>query len=69
LHDRHINEMSKIVTKQKDLNFDRSKTLRKSAISFNFRIIDGHIEIPHCMLLFDKHALMIILYLMWEPRI
>jgi hypothetical protein len=49
-----INEMSKIVTKQKDLNFDRSKTLRKSTISFNFRIIDGHIEIPYCMLLFDK---------------
>ena len=23
LHDRHINEMSKIVTKQKDLNFDK----------------------------------------------
>jgi hypothetical protein len=29
LHDRDIKDMSKIVTKQKDLNFDRRKTLRK----------------------------------------
>jgi hypothetical protein len=29
LHDRDIKEMSKIVTKQKYLNFDRRKTLRK----------------------------------------
>jgi hypothetical protein len=46
--------MSKIVTNQKDLNFGRRKTLRKSTIAFNYRIIDGHIEIPYCMLLFDK---------------
>ena len=29
LHDRYIKDMSKIVTKQKYLNFDRRKTLRK----------------------------------------
>ena len=29
LHDRDIKDMSKIVTKQKYLNFDRRKTLRK----------------------------------------
>jgi hypothetical protein len=29
LHDRDIKDMSKIVTKQKDLNFDRRKTFRK----------------------------------------
>ena len=28
LHDRDIKDMSKIVTKQKYLNFDRKKTLR-----------------------------------------
>ena len=54
VHAHDINEMSKIVTKQKDLNLDRSETLRKSTISFNLRIIDAHIEIPYCMLLFDK---------------
>ena len=54
LYARDINEMSKIVTNQKDLNFGRRKTLRKSTIAFNYRIIDGHIEIPYCMLLFDK---------------
>ena len=54
LYPRDINEMSKIVTKQKYLNFDGRKTLRKSTITFNSRIIDGHIEIPYCMLLFDK---------------
>jgi hypothetical protein len=54
LYARAINEMSKIFTKQKYLNFDRRKTLRKSTITFNFRISDGHIEIPYCILLFDK---------------
>ena len=54
LHDRDIKEMSKIVTKQKYLNFDRRKTLRKWTITFNFRIIDGHIEFPYCRLFFDK---------------
>jgi hypothetical protein len=43
-------DMSKIVTKQKYLNFvDRRKT-----ITFNFRIIDGHIGFPYCRLFFDK---------------
>jgi hypothetical protein len=46
--------MSKIVTKQNYLNFDRRKTLREKTITFNFRIIDGHIEFPYCMLFFDK---------------
>jgi hypothetical protein len=54
LYARAINEMSEIVTKQKDFNFDRRKTLRKSTLTFNFRIIDGHIEIRYCMLSFDK---------------
>jgi len=51
---RDIKEMAKIVTKQKDLNFDRRKTLWKSIITFNYRISDGRIEFPVCMLLFDK---------------
>jgi len=46
--------MGKVVTKQNDLNFDRRKTLRKSTITFNYRIVDGHIAFPYCMLLFDK---------------
>jgi hypothetical protein len=54
LHDRDIKDMSKIVTKQKYLNFDRRKTLRKRTITFNFRIIDGHIEFPYSRLFFDK---------------
>ena len=54
LHARNFKEMAKIVTKQNDLNFDRRKTLRKSIITFNYRIVDGHIEIPYSMLLFDK---------------
>ena len=45
---------AKIVTKQNDLNFDRIKTWRKSTITSNYRIVDGHIEFPYCMLLFDK---------------
>jgi hypothetical protein len=28
--------------------------LRKSTITFNYRIVDGHIEFPYYMLLFDK---------------
>ena len=47
LHDRDIKDMSKIVRKQKYLNFNRRKT-------FNFRIIDGHIEFPYYRLFFDK---------------
>ena len=54
MHDRDIKDMSKIVTKQKYLNFDRRKTLRKKTITFNFRIIDGHIEFPYYRLFFDK---------------
>ena len=54
MHDRDIKDMSKIVTKQKDLNFGRRKTLRKYTITFNFRIIDGHVEFPYFMLLIDK---------------
>jgi len=46
--------LCKIVTKLINLNFDRRKTLRKSTITFNYRIVDGHIEFPFCMLLFDK---------------
>ena len=39
---------------QNDLNFDRINTLRKSVITFNDRIVDGHIEFKH-MLLSDKY--------------
>jgi hypothetical protein len=39
--------MGKIVTKQINLNFDRRKTLWKSTIAFNFRIVDGHIEFKY----------------------
>jgi len=46
--------MGKIVTKHIDLNFDRRKTLRKSTIPFNYRIVDGHLEFPYYMVLFDK---------------
>ena len=37
-----------------DLNFNNIKTLQKSTVTFNYRIVDGHIEFPYCMLLFDK---------------
>ena len=30
------------------------KTLRKSTITFIYRIVDGHIEFPYYLLLFDK---------------
>jgi hypothetical protein len=30
--------------------------LRKSTIIFNYQIVDGHIEFPYSMLLFDKFA-------------
>jgi hypothetical protein len=37
--------MAKIVTnKHNDLNFDRRKTLRKSTITFNDWIDDGHVK-------------------------
>jgi hypothetical protein len=49
-----IKEMSKIVTKQKDLNFGKRKSLRKYIMTCNFRIIDGNIELPYCMLLYAK---------------
>jgi len=51
---RDIKEMSKIVKKQKGLNFDRRKTLRKSTITFNYRITDGHVDVPFCIVLYDK---------------
>ena len=55
LHVRDFKEMVKIVTKQhNDLNFGRRKTLRKSTITFNDRIDDGHIEFLYCVILFDK---------------
>ena len=50
---RDIKEMAKIVKKQKGLNFDRRKTLRKSTITFNYRITDGH-DVPFCIVLYDK---------------
>jgi hypothetical protein len=47
--------MARIVTKQQNgLNFGRRKTLWKSSLIFNYRIIDGYIEFPNCMLLFDN---------------
>jgi hypothetical protein len=54
LNDHDIKDMSKIDKKQKYLNFDRIKTLRKKTITFNFRNIDGHIEFPYYRLFFDK---------------
>jgi hypothetical protein len=48
-------EMAKIVTKQQnDLIFGRRKTLCKSKITFNSRIVDRYIEFQKYMLLFDK---------------
>ena len=45
LHVGYFKEMAKIVTnKHNDLNFDRRKTLRKSTITFNDRIDDGHVK-------------------------
>ena len=54
---RQVEKMAKFERKQEhSLYFSRRKTLRKQTITFNFRIIDGHIELPNCMLLFDKSA-------------
>ena len=39
---------------QNDLIFGRRKTLCKSTITFNSRIVDRHIEFQKYMLLFDK---------------
>lgn len=48
-------EMAKIVTKQQnDLIFGRKKTLCKSTIAFNSRIVDRYIEFQRYILLFDK---------------
>ena len=52
--DLDFKEMGEMAIKQIYLNFDRRKTLRKSTITFNYRIVDGHIEFPYYMLLFDK---------------
>ena len=55
MHALDFKEIAKIVkTQQNDLNFDRRKALRKSTITFKYRIVDGQIEFPYCMLLFDK---------------
>ena len=53
---RDIKEIAKIVTShQNDLNFGRSQIQTPEiAITFYYRIVDGHTEFPHCMLLFDK---------------
>ena len=53
---RDIKEIAKIVTShQYDLNFGRSQIQTPEiAITFYYRIVDGHTEFPHCMLLFDK---------------
>jgi len=36
------------------LNFGNRKTLRKPTVTFNYRIVDGYIEFPYCMQLYDK---------------
>ena len=56
MYARDIKEIDKIVTKhQNDLNFSRSQIqIQEIAITCYYRIIDGHTEFPHCMLLFDK---------------
>ena len=48
-------EVAKIVTNQQNyLIFGRRKTLCKSKITFNSRIVDRYIEFQKYMLLFDK---------------
>ena len=48
-------EMAEIVTNQQnDLIFGRRKTLYKSTIAFNSRIVDRYIEFQKYILLFDK---------------
>jgi hypothetical protein len=63
LPDLDFKEMGEIAIKQIYLNFDRRKTLRKSTITFNYRIVDGHLEFPYCMLLFDQYQLMHLFFL------
>ena len=63
LYPRDFKEMAKIIIKQNDVNFDRRKTLGKSTITFNYRIVDGHFEFPYCMLLFDKSNIYIYIYI------
>jgi len=61
LYVRDIKESVKIVTKhqnhenenENDLNLVGIQTPEKT-ITFYYRIVDGHTEFPHCMLLFDK---------------
>ena len=44
-----------VTSHQNDLNFGRSQIqTQEIAITFYYRIVDGHTEFPHCMLLFDK---------------
>jgi hypothetical protein len=46
---------SKLPFVQNDLNFGGSQfQTSEIAITFYYRIVDGHTEFPHCMLLFDK---------------
>ena len=53
LHDRDIKDMSKNRYKTKIFEFWQKKNFAET-ITFNFPIIDGHIEFPYCMLFFDK---------------
>jgi len=56
LYVRDIKEIAKIVTKHhNDLNFGRYQIQAPEiAITFYYRIVDGHTEFLHCMLLFGK---------------
>jgi hypothetical protein len=49
LYVRYIKEIAKIVTShQNDLNFGRSQIQTPEiAITFYYRIVDGHTEFPH----------------------
>ena len=53
---RYIKEIAKIVTShQSDLNLGRSQIQTPEiAITLHYRIVDGHTEFLHCMILFDK---------------
>ena len=35
-------------------NLDQHDMSSASSITFNYQIVDGHIEIPYCRQLFDK---------------
>jgi len=42
------------IVMNKSISILTRKTLRKSTMTFNYRIVDGHIEFPSYLLLFDK---------------